>query len=166
MSKKKPDKNTSEIAEDIPKQPSDQDIAKIAAAFKGFRVVNALTENGYSIKYKKLNPTFFDTGTLIPEDIDDVPRVIVGPADSVCDDWKDWKLPHGISEQRPFFWNISTALPIDKVDVDIDRGTASDEQIADILSELSLLNRMMGGSGINFELTGIFNLENDEPCMK
>ncbi|MBL4675027.1 MAG: hypothetical protein JKY70_02300 [Mucilaginibacter sp.] len=44
----------------------------------------------------------------------------------------------------------------------IDQGDASNEAIADILSDLSILYRMKGGSGINFETTGILSLANNE----
>jgi hypothetical protein len=35
----------------------------------------------------------------------------------------------------------------------VNPGTASPEQVAELLTELSLLYRMLGGSGISFEMT-------------
>jgi transcriptional regulator with XRE-family HTH domain len=42
----------------------------------------------------------------------------------------------------------------------IDRGDAPDEKIADLLADFSILYRMLGGSGINFELTDVLTLKN------
>ena len=40
----------------------------------------------------------------------------------------------------------------------IDQGTAPDEVVADILSDISILYRLQGGSGINFELEGVISM--------
>jgi len=40
----------------------------------------------------------------------------------------------------------------------IDQGNASDEEVADLLSDISILYRMQGGAGINFEIEGITTL--------
>lgn len=43
----------------------------------------------------------------------------------------------------------------------VDPGTAPPEDIADVLSDLSILYRKMGGSGINFSLKGIHIVEEE-----
>ena len=45
-----------------------------------------------------------------------------------------------------------------KLHIDIDPGTAPPEEIADILSDLSILYRLYGGSGITFTLDGVLNI--------
>lgn len=41
----------------------------------------------------------------------------------------------------------------------IDKGSTPDEEIAELLSEISVLYRIMSGSGINFEIQGIDTLQ-------
>ncbi len=43
--------------------------------------------------------------------------------------------------------------------ITIDKGNTPDEEIATLLAEISLLYRMSGGSGINFEIQGIDTLQ-------
>ncbi|MBW4888481.1 hypothetical protein KXQ82_02090 [Mucilaginibacter sp. HMF5004] len=46
------------------------------------------------------------------------------------------------------------------ISIILDRGTANDSDIADILSDISLLYKMKGGSGVNFELVGVKAIDN------
>jgi len=48
----------------------------------------------------------------------------------------------------------------DALELIIDRGDAPDEKIADLLADFSILYRMHGGSGINFELIGSLTSKN------
>ena len=47
----------------------------------------------------------------------------------------------------------------DEMIIDIDPGTASDEFIAELLKDLSMVYRTMGGSGLNFSLEGTYQIE-------
>ena len=45
------------------------------------------------------------------------------------------------------------------IEITIDKGDATDNEVADILAEISIIYRMTGGSGINFELAEMLQLE-------
>jgi len=48
--------------------------------------------------------------------------------------------------------------PINQIGISIDQGSASDDKIAELLADISILYRMMGGSGINFEPSGVHHI--------
>ena len=51
-----------------------------------------------------------------------------------------------------------------QLEVIIDKGTAPESDVADLLSNLSILYRMMGGSGINFENKGVLTVKAETSC--
>ena len=61
----------------------------------------------------------------------------------------------GPEEQEPPLSEMAT------LSITVDPGTAPPEDIADVLSDLSILYRKMGGSGINFSLKGIHIVEEE-----
>lgn len=56
--------------------------------------------------------------------------------------------------------NVMTPPPSILVEVDV--GSASPQEIADILSDLSILYRRMGGNGIDFSPQGVYVVAGDE----
>lgn len=56
---------------------------------------------------------------------------------------------------------LSQNNDIPQLSVFFDPGSASDNDIVEILSDISILYRMMGGSGINFENADIIHLQNE-----
>ena len=56
-------------------------------------------------------------------------------------------------------YQFSTNISDNPIKLLIDNADAPPDEIADFLSELSILYRMMGGSGINFELEDVLQLK-------
>lgn len=117
-------------------------------AFRIQHLINLLIEtSGQKFKIYEIFPNYVPKGS---DHLNDFKSLLDIPASERRITKLDPELPDPILEE------------LADLELVIDAGTASDQQIADVLSDLSLLYRAVGGSGINFTLSGVYELSEIE----